>query len=169
MMEVFKQYIRYAIGFVAASVVALAFCVEAKRTHGQDQNADINGYLKQHQQELRVTDGRLDGPAAMWLREEASKAQFAFIGGEHDTREIPLIVGALWRELVPFGYRHAAIEAGQWLGGRLDRFARFNAQKALAQFKASALPRRPNVSVPPSSEEDIAFYEALGRGNSDCR
>jgi hypothetical protein len=45
----------------------------------------------------------------------------------------------------------------------LDRFARFNDQKALAQFKAAALPRRPNVSVPPSSEQDIAFYEALGR------
>jgi hypothetical protein len=163
MTEAFRQCIRYAIGFVAACAVALALCVEAKRAHGQDQNADTTEYLKQHRQELRVTDGRLDGPAARWLREEASKSQFVFIGEEHDTSEIPLIAGALWREIVPLGYRHAAIEAGQWLGGRLDRFARFNDQKALALFKTAALPRRPNISVPPSSEEDIAFYEALGQ------
>jgi len=162
-MEVFRQYVRYAIGFAAACVIVLALRVEAKRAYGQDQNADITEYLKQRQWELKVTDGRLDGPAARWLREEASKAQFVFIGEEHDTREIPIITGALWREIVPLGYRHAAIEAGQWLGGRLDRFARFNDQKALAQFKTAAAPRRPNVSVPPSSEEDIAFYEALGR------
>jgi hypothetical protein len=163
MAGVFRHHIRYAISFAAAGVVALALCVEAKRARGQDQTVDITEFLKQHQLELRAPGGRLDGPAARWLREEASKAQFAFIGEEHDTREIPLIVGALWRELVPLGYRHAAIESGQWLGGRLDRFTRFNDQKALAQFKASALPRRPNVSVPPSSEEDIAFYETLGQ------
>jgi hypothetical protein len=99
------------------------------------------------------------------LREEASKAQFVFIGEEHDTHEIPVITGALWREIVPLGYRHVAIEAGQWLGGRLDRFARFNDQKALAHFKSATLNRRPNVSVPPSSEEDIAFYETLGKAD----
>jgi hypothetical protein len=162
-MEVFQQFVRYAISFAGACVIALAFCVEGKKARGQDQTVDITEYLKQRQQELRVTDGRLDGPAARWLREEASKAQFVFVGEEHDTREIPIITGALWREIVPLGYRHAAIEAGQWLGGRLDRFARFNDQQALAQFKSAALPRRPNVSVPPSSEEDIAFYEALGK------
>ncbi len=159
----FKVNKSHAICFVVACIIALALCVEAKRAPGQDQTADITEFLKQRQLELRAADGRLDGPAARWLREEASKAQFFFIGEEHDTREIPLITGALWREIVPLGYRHVAIEAGQWLGGRLDRFARFNDQKALAQFKAGALPRRPNVSVPPSSEEDIAFYEALGK------
>jgi hypothetical protein len=163
MAGVFRHHIRYAISFAAAGVVALALCVEAKRARGQDQTADIIEFLKQRQLELRAPDGQLDGPAARWLREEASKAQFVFIGEEHDTREIPIITGALWREIVPLGYRHAAIEAGQWLGGRLDRFARFNDQKALAQFKSATLSRRPNVSVPPSSEEDIAFYETLGR------
>ncbi|MBO0726657.1 MAG: hypothetical protein J2P52_13725 [Blastocatellia bacterium] len=163
MTGVFQHHIRYAVSFAAACVVALALCVEAKRAHGQDQTVAITEFLKQRRQELRVTDGRLDGPASRWLREEASKAQFLFIGEEHDTSEIPVITGALWREIVPLGYRHAAIEAGQWLGGRLDRFARFDDPKALAQFKSATLPRRPNISVPPSSEEDIAFYESLGQ------
>jgi hypothetical protein len=132
-------------------------------TGASTQDAEIAPYLQQHRYELMLTGERLDGPAARWLREEASKAQFFFIGEEHDTREIPLILTSLWPELTRLGYRHAAIEAGQWLGGRLDRFARFKDKKALAQFKTAALPRRPNVSVPPSSEEDIAFYEALGQ------
>lgn len=119
--------------------------------------------MQQQQYELRVTDGRLDGPAARWLREEASKAQFVFLGEEHDTHEIPIITGALWRELVPLRFRHVAIEAGQWLGGRLDRVARFNDQQALAQFQAAALPRRRNISVPPASHEDLEFYAGLGQ------
>lgn len=132
-------------------------------TGASTQDAEIAPYLQQHRYELMLTEGRLDGPAARWLLEEASKAQFFFIGEEHDTREIPLILTSLWPELTRLGYRHAAIEAGQWLGGRMDRFARFKDKKALAQFKTAALHRRPNVSVPPSSEEDIAFYEALGQ------
>jgi hypothetical protein len=162
-MRILRQYVCYATGIAAAGVIALAMCVEAERAQGQDQNADITGYLKQHQQELRLTNGQLNGPAARWLCEEASKAQFLFIGEEHDTREIPLILTALWPKLAPLGYRHVAIEAGQWLGGRLDRFARFSDRSALEQFKAAAFPRRRGVGVPPSSDEDLAFYASLGR------
>jgi hypothetical protein len=127
------------------------------------QGNELAAVLKSHQMELRVSGDRLDGPAAVWLRDEAAKAQFLFIGEEHDTREIPLILGALWRDLVPLGYRHVAVEAGQWLGGTLDEYARSGDRASLARFKAAALPRRPNISVPPSSDEDIAFYERLGR------
>jgi hypothetical protein len=142
-----------------ALVVMLAF---ASVIRAQAQGAEIGPDLQRHRYELRLAEGRLDGPAARWLREEASKVQFLFVGEEHDTREIPLILAALWPELVPLGYRHVAIEAGQWLGGRLDRYARFQGRRALARFKAAAFPRRPNVSVPPSSEEDLEFYARLG-------
>jgi hypothetical protein len=142
-----------------ALVVMLAF---ASVIRAQAQGAEIGPDLQGHRYELRLAEGRLDGSAARWLREEASKVQFFFVGEEHDTREIPLILAALWPELVPLGYRHVAIEAGQWLGGRLDRYARFQGRRALAQFKAAAFPRRPNVSVPPSSEEDLEFYARLG-------
>lgn len=144
--------------FTALVMFALTSLVTA-----QTQDAEVASYLAQHRYELKLTAGRLDGPAVRWLREEAAKAQFLFIGEEHDTREIPLILTALWPELTPLGYRHIAIEAGQWLGGRLDRFARFGDEQALAQFKAAAFPRRRGVGVPPSSDEDLSFYASLGR------
>jgi hypothetical protein len=123
------------------------------------QEADVIAYLRERQIELSV----LNKAAAVWVRREAAKAQFVFLGEEHDISEIPMIAAALWRELVPLGYRHFAIEGGPWLGGRLDRYARFGDERALTQFRAATLPRRPGAGVPPSSEEDIIFYRSLGQ------
>jgi hypothetical protein len=135
---------------------------EAQSDPSAEMEQIVSSYLKEHALELRLSEGRLAGPAADWLRSEAAKAQFLFVGEEHDVREIPLIAGALWRELVPLGYKHVGIEAGPWLGDRLDRFARFGDRQALAQFQAATWPRLPNNSVPPISEEDLNFYELLG-------
>lgn len=123
----------------------------------------VAAYLRDHRLEIRLTNGRLTGGAADWFRTAAAAAQFVFVGEEHDVREIPLIAGALWRELVPLGFKHVAIEAGPWLGERLDRFARFGDRDALAHFQAATWPRLPNNSVPPISQEDIVFYALLGR------
>src|SRR5579859_3317341 len=123
----------------------------------------VRTYLKEHALEIKLSDGRLAGAAADWFRAEASKAQFLFLGEEHDVREIPILAGAIWRELVPLGYKHVAIEAGPWLGDRFDRFTRFGDRLALAQFEAATWPRLPNNSVPPKSREDLEFYELLGK------
>ena len=120
-------------------------------------------YAREHAIEVKLSDGRLVGPAAQWFRIEAAQAQFFFIGEEHDVREVSLIAGALWRELVPLGYTHVAIEAGPWLGDRLDRFARFGNRLALEQFLRATWPRLPNNTVPPISQEDVGFYELLGK------
>jgi hypothetical protein len=127
------------------------------------QEGGVMDALRQRQIELKLSNGELNEAVAVWLRREAAKAQFVFLGEEHDIGEVPLIAAALWRELVPLGYRHVAIEGGPWLGGRIDRYARFGDKRALTQFRKATLPRRPGVGVPPSSEEDIAFYAALGR------
>jgi hypothetical protein len=127
------------------------------------QEADVIAYLRERQIELSVSNGQLNEAAAAWVRREAAKAQFVFLGEEHDISEIPMVAAALWRELVPLGYRHVAIEGGPWLGGRLDRYARFGDERALTQFRAATLPRRPGAGVPPSSEEDIVFYRSLGQ------
>jgi hypothetical protein len=128
----------------------------------QAESVDLTEHLRARQMELALSGGRLKDPVAGWFRHEAAQAQFVFIGEEHDVREIPVILGAMWHELAAEGYRHLAIEAGQWLGGRLDRFARFRDRKALEHFKAATHPRRPNISVPPSSDEDLALVELLG-------
>ncbi|MXZ72651.1 MAG: hypothetical protein F4Z04_14275 [Acidobacteria bacterium] len=123
----------------------------------------VAAYLEQSALEVALgAEGRLEGPAAEWFRAEAAEAQFVFIGEEHDVREVPILAGALWRELVPLGYKHVAVEAGPWLGDRLDKFTRFADQQALAHFREATLPRLPNNSVPPISEEDVAFYKLLG-------
>jgi hypothetical protein len=149
---------------VRAAVCGIALCQWAAQPEPPSGiDATVAAYLKEHALEVKLSDGRLIGPAADWFRTEAAKAQFFFLGEEHDIREIPLIAGALWRVLVPLGYKHVAIEAGPWLGNRLDRFARFGDRQALAQFHAATWPRLPNNSVPPTSEEDIRFYELLGK------
>jgi hypothetical protein len=131
---------------------------------GQSAEGIVAPYLKQHALDLKLsTDGRLAGAAADWFRVEAARAQFVFVGEEHDVREIPLIAGALWRELVPLDYKHVAIETGPRSGGKLDRYARFGDQRALTDFQTAAWPRPPNNSLPPSSQEDLEFYALVGK------
>lgn len=151
--------------FLPRLLICVAFCEAAAVQDGPEPgiHETVAAYLEQSAFELALSaEGGLEGPAAEWLRAEAAEAQFVFIGEEHDVREVPILVGALWRELVPLGYEHVAIEAGPWLGDRLDKFARFADQQALAHFQGATLPRLPNNSVPPISEEDVAFYEELG-------
>jgi hypothetical protein len=147
---------------ILALSIALCAPAEAQSSLPGSTEELVTAYLKAHALEVSLAENRLVGPAADWLRTEAAKAQFFFVGEEHDVREIPVIAGALWRELVPLGYKHVAIEAGQWLGGRLDRFSRFSDRQALTDFQAATWPRLPNNSVPPNSEEDLRFYGLLG-------
>jgi hypothetical protein len=155
--ENFRKFMRGRQVLLAAALLILV----ALSLNAQIREKDLAKYFSQNQLELKITNGRLDGAGGKWLREEAAKAQFIFVGEEHDTREVPLISSALWRDLVPAGYRHVAIEAGPWLGNRLDRFGRFKDEEALASYKAAALPRCPGLHVPPASVEDIAFFSVL--------
>ncbi len=151
--------------FLLRLLICVAFCQTTAAQDGPSGgiHETVAAYLEQSALEVALSaEGGLEGPAAEWFRAEAAEARFVFIGEEHDVREVPVLVGALWRELVPLGYRHVAIEAGPWLGDRLDKFARFADQEALAHFRGATLPRLPNNSVPPISEEDVVFYEMLG-------
>ena len=151
--------------FLLALLSFVAFCEAAESQDGPEPGVHeaVAAYLERSAFEVALNaEGGLEGPAKEWFRAEATEAQFVFIGEEHDVREVPMLVGALWRELAPLGYRHVAIEAGPWLGERLDKFARFGDQQALSHFQGATLPRLPNNSVPPISEEDVAFYEGLG-------
>ncbi len=151
--------------FLLRLLTCVAFCQTAAAQDGPSRgiHETVAAYLEQSALKVALSaEGGLEGPAAEWFRTEAAEAQFVFIGEEHDVREVPILVAALWRELVPLGYKHVAIEAGPWLGDRLDKFARFGDRQALAHFRGATLPRLPNNSVPPISEEDVAFYETLG-------
>ncbi len=119
--------------------------------------------LRAHAMEVRLDGTRLLGAGSVWLSTEASKAQFLFIGEEHEIREIPLVLRALWPNLAAAGYRHLAIEAGPWLANRLSAGAWNDDTAAYAQFVDAVLPRRPNNTVPPASVEDTAFLGTVAR------
>lgn len=154
-----------SVQFLLRLLTCVAFCEAAAAQDGPEPgiHETVAAYLEQNAYEVALSaEGGLEGPAKEWFRAEAAGSQFVFIGEEHDVREVPILVGALWRELVPLGYEHVAIEAGPWLGDRLDKFARFADRQALSHFQGATWPRLPNNSVPPISEEDVAFYAELG-------
>jgi hypothetical protein len=66
-------------------------------------------------------DGRLSGPGAELLLAAGRDAQFFLVGEEHGVAEIPRVVAGLFRELAPAGYRHLAIETGEFLAAELNR------------------------------------------------
>lgn len=66
-------------------------------------------------------DGTLTGPGADLLVNAGRDAQFFLIGEEHGVAEVPLVTAALFRALVPHGYRHLAIETGDVLAAALNR------------------------------------------------
>lgn len=65
--------------------------------------------------------GRLSGPGAELLLAAGRDAQFFLIGEEHGVAEIPLVAADLFRELAPHGYRHLAIETGEFMAAELNR------------------------------------------------
>jgi len=66
-------------------------------------------------------DGRLSGAGAELLLAAGRDAQFFLIGEEHGVAEIPRVAAGLFRELAPAGYRHLAIETGEFLATELNR------------------------------------------------
>jgi hypothetical protein len=142
-------------------LLALAAVIGQAQTGPSSER--LKNYLRQNQKEVTIVDGRLGGTGGDWLRTETASARFMFFGEAHSVAEVPRFLTALWPDLARAGYQHVALEAGQWLGNRLDRYVRFNDRGALASFYAAVLPRRPDVTVPPASREDIRFIEALSR------
>lgn len=80
----------------------------------------INGHIY----EMTFADGRLSGPGATWLLQQAADAQFFMIGEQHATADIALLSSALYRKLNGLGFTHAAIEVGPWSTRIAERMLR---------------------------------------------
>lgn len=65
--------------------------------------------------------GRLAGPGAELLRSLASTSQFVLMGELHGNQGVADFATALWAELQPFGFRHAAVEIDPWAAAALAR------------------------------------------------
>jgi hypothetical protein len=142
----------FAAGLViATSAIGLAAPPRA-------QPADLTEWLRRNAREARLENRRLIGPGAAWLLEQASKAQFVFIGEEHGIAEIPMFAAALWRGLVPLGYRHIALEEGPWVMELADRYVRRGDTVALSRYLAAVAP-----DLPMGSLEHRQFLDSVRR------
>jgi hypothetical protein len=96
-----------AVALFAAPLAAQDSLVALLRANAHPMQADADGRLSGAGAELLITAGR--------------DAQFFLIGEEHGVAQIPLVAAGLFRELAPHGYRHLAIETGEFLAAELNR------------------------------------------------
>jgi hypothetical protein len=102
---------------LASSLLAVALAAPAVRA--QDS---LVVWLKANAHTMSATaNGTLSGAGADLLTRAGRDAHFVLIGEEHGIAEIPLITGALYKALVPAGYRHLAVEIGDALAGEVNR------------------------------------------------
>jgi hypothetical protein len=101
-----------------AAVLAVV-AVATPRLHAQDS---LVALLRANAHPMQAeADGRLTGPGAELLVAAGRDAQFFLIGEEHGVAEVPRVAAGLFRELAPAGYRHLAIETGEWLAAALNQ------------------------------------------------
>lgn len=74
-------------------------------------------------QKLAFDGQRFSGPAYDWLTAQGRAAHFFALGEEHGIAENPKLAAQLFRDLVPAGYRHAAIEISPPMAREIDRAA----------------------------------------------
>ena len=103
--------------WIAAMLPLLAMSTQP--LHAQDS---LTALLRANAHPMQAgADGRLSGAGAELLLAAGRDAQFFLIGEEHGVAEIPLVAAGLFRELAPAGYRHLAIETGEFMAAELNR------------------------------------------------
>src|SRR2546422_99011 len=148
----------------AAFLLVAALPFVPLRLSAQANESSFTEYLRHNARPLAVTDGKMTGPGAVWLQAEAMSAQFVFLGEEHGLADMELVTSAQWRDLVPLGFRHVAIEEGPWSASLLDRYVRNGDAQALAAYRSAVVP-----GLPPASDEHMAMVEALRQAKPSQR
>lgn len=80
----------------------------------------LDGLLTHSRSVLSLREGRLGGPGVARLRALLGASHLVMLGEDHGSAGIADFATALWRELAPLGFAHAAIEADPWLTERLE-------------------------------------------------
>jgi hypothetical protein len=126
---------------VAAALPALALFAAPLAA----QHDSLTALLRANAHPMQAgADGRLSGAGAELLLAAGRDAQFFLIGEEHGVAEIPRVAAGLFRELAPSGYRHLAIETGEFLAQELNRRVLADADgAAYAAFQREHFPGAP--------------------------
>lgn len=139
----------------AAAGALLALTTMPAPLAGQAAGADstLRRALLAQRHLVALEDGQLTGPGGELLLAASRDAQFTLIGEEHGVAEIPALTSALFRALVPHGYRYLAIETGDALAAALDSVARRPAPlDALTRFFHEHWPGAPFFAMQPEAQ-----------------
>jgi hypothetical protein len=79
---------------------------------------------REARQRLAFDGARFSGPSYDWLVAQGRQSRFFALGEEHGIAENPKLAAQLFRDLVPAGYRHAAIEISPPMAAEIDRAAK---------------------------------------------
>jgi hypothetical protein len=80
-----------------------------------DTSLTLEEALRRNRYPLRVENDSLRGEGGAWLVEQAEEATVVTLGESHGTKEIPAVMGALFRELQRAGeLDHLALEISPW-------------------------------------------------------
>lgn len=80
-----------------------------------DTSLTLEEALSKHSYPIRVENDSLQGAGGDWLVEQAKQATIITLGESHGTKEIPVIMGALFEEMQAAGeLDHLALEISPW-------------------------------------------------------
>ncbi|MDH3732427.1 MAG: hypothetical protein OEU54_02795 [Gemmatimonadota bacterium] len=127
---------------ITACLACLALAVVAPAVQGQQTDPRLIELLETNRHPVAITSGRLAGSGGELLTGAGRASRFVLVGEEHGIAEIPLFTAAWFRSLVPWGYRHLAVEVGPDAGVLLDSLARVG-PRALAEFQEARSPGFP--------------------------
>lgn len=102
------------------AVAQPAFLPPPPAAPGTARPALLQALLEHTRTTLVLRDGRLDGPGAGLIRGLAAPVQHVLLGEDHGNQGIAQFATALWRELQPLGWRHAAVESDPWTTATLE-------------------------------------------------
>ena len=135
-------------------VIALGLLLHALPAHAQFDS--LTARLRAGRLTMSATAaGELTGTGADLLMREARRAQFTLLGEEHGVAEIPAFATALFKQLVPAGYTHVAIETSAALAAAMQEQLRAGD----AQYKSFLEQHHPAIAFFTRTEE-AAFARA---------
>lgn len=100
------------IGFMTGPL-SLALMLLAQTPQDAQKEQKLAELLSANRYEIKLDDGRLEGPGLDFLTRAASNAQFVALAEQHFTSDIPKISSALFDHLqAKHGFQYACVEFG---------------------------------------------------------
>ena len=127
----------------ATPAITSGAAAQAMSAPGPGAEEKVRAAARGARKRLGYADGRFSGEAYDWLVVRGREAQFFLHGEEHGIAENPKLAAQLFRDLVPAGYRHAAVEISAPMAREIDVTLARGGLPALREFLADL---RPNVA-----------------------